>query len=76
MKNVDLKLDNLKDFVKAALEQKNGIENFKEQPNQEVPSVIIAVDEKVEYDYVMHVLNAVKDANLSKIGLTALPKEG
>jgi biopolymer transport protein ExbD len=62
--------------VRPALEKNNDIPGFEEQPNQEVPSVIIAADEEVAYDYVMKVLNAVKDSGLLKIGLTAIPKEG
>ena len=62
--------------IKPELAKKNGIEKFVEQHNQEVPSVIIAAGEEVIYDYVMQVLNAVKNSGLLKIGLTAIPREG
>ena len=55
--------------------KKNGVKEFVERPNQEVPSVIVAADEEVIYDYVVQVLHAVKNSGLLKIGLTAIPKE-
>ena len=61
--------------VRPALEQNNNMPDYEELPNQEVPSVIIAADEEVEYNFVMEVLNAVKDSGLLKIGLTSIPKE-
>ena len=59
--------------VRPALQEKNS--GYEEMPSQEVPSVIIAADEEVEYDFVMEVLNAVKDSGLLKIGLTSIPTE-
>jgi len=59
--------------TRPSLEEKNP--GYAEMPSQEVPSVIIAADEEVEYDFVMEVLNAVKDSGLLKIGLTSIPTE-
>jgi len=68
----------LTEKVRFTLNQKNNDimpDGFEEQPNQEVPSVIITADEEVEYNYVMQVLNAVKNSGLSKIGLSAKTEE-
>ena len=68
-------LEFLTSQIKLELAKKNGVEKFEERPDQEVPSVIIAADEEVIYDYVVQVLHAVKNSDLVKIGLTAIPKE-